>query len=166
VRRVREVFALANTLRLPILVHVGNNSGPEATVVANTRTFLDTVAAAAPRVTIQVAHLWGGGGYSGAALQAYADAVAARHPSTRNMYFDMAEAPMIAARMGPRKQEVMAQIVSAMRRIGLDRILFGSDEFGRSHHQPREAWQMFRDEVPLTEEEFRVVAANVAPYLR
>ncbi|CAA9281577.1 MAG: hypothetical protein AVDCRST_MAG93-3229, partial [uncultured Chloroflexia bacterium] len=69
VARLREVFSLADRLRLSILVHVANNSGADEVVAANMASFLDRVAVAAPNVTIQMAHLWGGGDYSEAALK-------------------------------------------------------------------------------------------------
>ena len=46
-----------------------------------------------------------------------------------------------------------------MRRIGFDRLLYASDG------PPLESWLAFR-KLPLTEEEFRSIAGNVAPYLR
>jgi predicted TIM-barrel fold metal-dependent hydrolase len=167
VARLREVFSLANTLRLPIVVHVGNNTGPKEKVSANVRTFLDEIVPAAQNVIIQVAHLWGGGGYSPAGLGSYADAVSAGHPSTRHLYFDMSEAPMIAANSSAgSKAEVIREVTSRMRQIGLNRILFGSDAFGKAHNTPKEAWDEFREVLPLTEGEFGIVATNVAPYLR
>lgn len=165
VARLREVFSLADSLRLPLLVHVANNSGPDAVVAANMATFLDKVAAAAPNVTIQIAHLWGGGNYSEAALNALAHSMSAKHPATRNMYFDVAEAALVSSQAGEMKQRVLQNIAERIRQIGTDRILFGSDQFGGNHRTPKEAWEMFRSEVPLTRSEFARIASNVAPYL-
>jgi predicted TIM-barrel fold metal-dependent hydrolase len=166
VERVRAVFALANALRLSILVHVENNRGADAVVAANVATLLDRIAVAAPDVTIQLAHLWGGGAYSEAALNAYADAVSSGHPATRNIVFDVAEAALVASGAGPMKQPILDNVAKRIRQIGVERILFGSDQFGGNHRKPTEAWQMFVGEVPLTEAEFAAIAANVAPYLR
>jgi hypothetical protein len=54
----------------------------------------------------------------------------------------------------------MQDIAASIRRIGLGCMLYGSDE------SPAEAWKEFRDKVPLREEEFRVIANNVALYMR
>jgi predicted TIM-barrel fold metal-dependent hydrolase len=52
-----------------------------------------------------------------------------------------------------------------MRKIGLDRILFGSDAATGGNLPPWQAWVAFR-QLPLSEAEFRVIAGNVAPYMR
>jgi predicted TIM-barrel fold metal-dependent hydrolase len=163
--QVRRLFQEANSLSLPIVVHVANDElGPEK-AASNVRIFLEQIVPAAPDIPVQVAHLWGGGAFSAEALGAFADAVSAGHPSTRNLYFDMAEAPLIAAQYGDRKQEILQNIAVRMRQIGLNRVLFGSDVGGKGHLTPGEAWRQFRSEMPLTDEEFAVIAANVAPYL-
>ena len=166
VEKVRHVFELANALGLPIVVHVANNEGPADESRANVLTFLNRIVAAAPDIPVQVAHLWGGGGFSEAALAAYADAVSSGNPATRNLYFDIAEVPLIAAQYGEKKQEILRAVSARIRQIGVGRILFGSDVSGKGHLEPREAWLQFRNEVPLTDEEFRIVANNAAPYLR
>lgn len=164
--KLRRLFREANSRGLPIIAHVANDElGPEK-AVANARIFLDRIVTVAPDVPVQIAHLWGGGGYSEGALGAFADAVSARHPATRNLYFDMAEAPMIALQYGDRKQELLQNIAARIRQIGLNRILFGSDVGGKGHLSPGEAWRQFRSEVPLTDEEFTTIAGNIAPYLR
>jgi predicted TIM-barrel fold metal-dependent hydrolase len=135
-------------------------------VANNVITFLNEIALGAPDVTIQIAHLWGGGAYSGAALAAYADAMSARHPATRNMYFDVAEAALVTSQNGETKRQIASNLASKIRQIGINRILFGSDQFGGDHRKPAEAWQMFLKEVPLTNEEYATIGRNVAPYLR
>lgn len=152
VAKVRAVMEAANRYRMPMLIHVrpGNVYGREEAEI-----FLRQLVAAAPDVTIQIAHLWGGENYSGPALQVYADAVSSGDPVAKNLYFDMA-----AVLMSPRSPQRMQEIVARMRQIGMDRILFGSDA------PPKAAWEGFRTNVPLTEDEFRTIAGNVAPYLR
>jgi hypothetical protein len=115
-------------------------------------------------VTIQVAHLWGGGAFSQAALTAYDERMAQRAPGTRRVYFDMAEAPLIANQNGEAKTQMLANVAQAMRRIGLERIVFGSDVSGPGHLEPAAAWTEFMRDVPLTAREFQIVAGNVAPY--
>ena len=60
----------------------------------------------------------------------------------------------------------MARVVESMRRIGMDRMLYGSDPavFGRL--APREGWAEFKRVMPLTDAEIARIAGNVAPYLR
>jgi hypothetical protein len=47
-----------------------------------------------------------------------------------------------------------------MRQIGLHRIYFGSDE------PPENGWDNFSRRMPLTKEEMKAFAANVAPWAR
>jgi predicted TIM-barrel fold metal-dependent hydrolase len=155
VARVRRVMEAANHHRLPLIIHVrsGGTYGREEAGI-----FLHQIVAAAPDVPVTVAHLWGGEAYSESALATYADAVSAGDPAARNLYFDVAE-----VWIGRGSKEERETIVRRMRQIGLGRILYGSDG-GRG--TPRAAWAAFRKELPLTEEEFRFIANNLAPYLR
>lgn len=160
---VRRIFAEANRLRMPIVIHARNN---RVDPVATTRVFLDRILPAAPDVPVQIAHLHGGGLTTDAALAAlalYAEAVARRDRATRNLLFDVTDiirAIPKATANGPMR------IVELMRRIGMDRMLYGSDPavFGRL--APREGWAEFKRVMPLTDEEVARIAANVAPYLR
>lgn len=151
VAKVKRVMQAADKYRLPMIIHVrpGNNYGREEAEV-----FLKQLVTAAPNVPVTIAHLWGGESFSSAALAVYAEAVAAGDPATKNLYFDISGAWSYG------KPEEMVEIVRRVRQIGLDRILYGSDG------EPSEAWNDFRQKVPLTEEEFRKIAANVAPYMQ
>lgn len=158
VRRTREVFAAANRARLPIVVHARNGDsygGREA------RVFLEKILPAAPDIPVQIAHLWGGANFAPDALAVYAEAVAARLPTTRNLYFDVSDAALVAST--PEPAQVVAERV---RQIGLDRILYGSDAAFGNHPDPAESWAAFRKGIPLSAEEFEKIAHNVAPYLR
>lgn len=151
VAKARRVIESANKHRLPMIIHVrsSNDYGRKDAEV-----FLRQLVAAAPDVPIQIAHLWGGESFSGSALDVYAEAVAKGDPVTRNLYFDISGAWLYG------KAEEMPAIVAGIRKIGLKRILYASDA------PPAEAWKAFREKLPLTENEFRVIANNVAPYLR
>ena len=50
-------------------------------------------------------------------------------------------------------------------RVGVARILYGSDAIVGPNLPPRDGWAAFR-RLPLTEQEFNQIAASVAPYLR
>jgi predicted TIM-barrel fold metal-dependent hydrolase len=123
--------------------------------------FLDELVTAAPDVPVQIAHLWGGANFSADALAVYAQAVAARRPATRRLYFDVADAALVASTPEP------AQVVAErIRQIGLDRIFYGSDAAFGTHPDPGGSWAAFRKGIPLSAEEFEKIARNVAPYLR
>jgi predicted TIM-barrel fold metal-dependent hydrolase len=151
VAKVRAVMAAANARRLPMIIHVRSSDtyGKDDAEV-----FLRQLVAAAPDVTIQIAHLWGGESFAGDALAVYAKAVAARDPVAKNLYFDISG----AWRYG--KPEQMPEIIARIREIGVGRILYASDQ------PPSDAWAAFRKTLPLTEDEVRAIATNVAPYLR
>ncbi len=151
VAKIRRVMESANKYRLPMIIHVRSKPtyGREDAEV-----FLHRLVAAAPDVPIQIAHLWGGENFSSSALAVYADAVTARDPATRHLYFD------ISGVWSYGKPAEMQEIVSRIRQIGIERILYGSDG------PPAEAWKTFHSKVPLTEDEFRLIANNVAPYMR
>jgi uncharacterized protein len=150
VEKVRRVMAAANGYRLPMVIHVrsSNEYGREDAEV-----FLHQLVAAAPDVTVQIAHLWGGESFAPDALAVYADAVAAGDPVTRRLYFDISGAWSYG------KKEQLQEIVQRMRQIGLSRILYASDA------PPPEAWKALQQTLPLTPEELRTLAGNVAPYL-
>jgi predicted TIM-barrel fold metal-dependent hydrolase len=151
VAKVRRVMEAANRHGMPMIIHV--RSGP-AYGREHAEVFLHQLVPAAPDVPVTIAHLWGGESFSGPALAVYAEAVAAGHPATRNLYFDISGATSYA------KPEDMPEIVKRIRQIGLGRILYASDA------SPPEAWDALRSKVPLTHEELRVIANNVAPYMR
>lgn len=153
--RVRAVFALADKLRMPIIVHAQtrDNYGAEAAHV-----FLDQLMPAAPAIPVTIAHLWGGGGLAAEALAVYVEAAAARRPA--NLYFDVAEAALVANR----DPKMVQTIADAVRRIGPDHVVFGSDAVGATTLTPIRAAAQFRRDIPLTEAEFRTIERNLLPY--
>ena len=62
-------------------------------------------------------------------------------------------------------REKATLIAQRIREIGVERVLYGSDSANGGGLTPRAAWAAFR-ELPLSEEEFRTIATNVAPYMR
>ena len=159
VARTRRVFQAANRLGLPILAHLAASpdwGSRQAT------TFLNELVAAAPDVQVVVAHLWGGARYADAALGVLAEAVASGNPAARNLYFEMSQ----AAEVVRGNQESLQAIARHMQRIGMDRIYYGSDTPRGPGIPPKQSWEKFYNEVPLTQEEFRAIANNVAPWVR
>lgn len=158
--KVRAFFRAANAERMAIVVHLWplGDDGPEYS-----RIFVDRVLAEAPDIPVQIAHLGSGApNVFHQTLDVFASAVAARDPRTRNLYFDVTE--IITEDVD--ETEVQA-VTRAVRKIGLDRILFGSDTpLPRYRPPPIQAWATFRRRMPLTDAELRIIAKNVAPYLR
>jgi predicted TIM-barrel fold metal-dependent hydrolase len=148
VAKTRRVFEAANRLRLPLLVHAAGSTQWGAD---HAETFLKELVAAAPDVQVVVAHLWGGAFYNEAALDVFANAVSSGNPLAKNLYFEVASAQQGNAAM-------LERVAERMRKIGMERIYFGSDA------HPESSWEDFREDVPLTKEEMKTLATNVAPW--
>lgn len=160
--KVRRVFRTANELGLAIVVHT--NVRPYGREQAEV--FLKELLPAAPNVVVQIAHFWGGNEFVPAALKVFADAVAAGDPRTKNLYFDLTEIEPAAA-ITSNPDETMQEIVRFIRQIGLKRILYGSDAAATSDAPPTSLrWARLRRRLPLTNKELRIVANNIAPYMR
>jgi predicted TIM-barrel fold metal-dependent hydrolase len=160
--KVRRVFQIANESGLAIVVHTNVNPyGREQAEV-----FLKELLPAAPNVVVQIAHLWGGNQFVPSALKVFADAVAAGDTRTKNMYFDLTEIEPAAAITGA-PEKTMQEIVRFIRQIGLTRILYGSDAAATPDAPPTSLrWARLRRTLPLTNKELRIVANNIAPYMR
>ncbi|HEV2765794.1 MAG TPA: amidohydrolase family protein, partial [Pyrinomonadaceae bacterium] len=157
VEKVRRVFAAANARRVPVVAHLwtlNKDYGREDAEI-----FLNKILPAAPDITIQIAHMAGGGNSTPAALKVYADAIAVGDPRTRNLYFD------VATLTRNQTAEALRRDAALIRRIGVRRILYGTDT-SPPNPPARVSWANFRGLMPLTDDEFRTIAANVAPYLR
>jgi predicted TIM-barrel fold metal-dependent hydrolase len=160
--RVMEIFAAADAIRAPIVVHMRSRStmpyGREYGQI-----FLDRLLPSAPHVVVQVAHLAGNGGYADDAdevMSVFAAAFARKDVRTRNLYFD------VAATVLPDTTPADAtRITNRIREVGVSRVLFGSDLPLGGNLPIGPSWGVFRNRLPLTETEFRRIAANVAPYM-
>lgn len=153
--KVRRIFAAANERRLAIVAHLwtGESYGRKEAEI-----FLSQILPAAPDITVQIAHFAGGGpGYTDDALEVFAEAIAAGDPRTKNLYFD------VATVADGQSDEVLQTFAQRIRQVGLHRVLYGTDA---APPTARQSWRTSRTTVPLTEEELRTIAGNVAPYLR
>jgi uncharacterized protein len=159
VEKVRSVLAEANRLKFPLIVHVRADQTYGA---GHAHILLDKIVSAAPDVSFTIAHLWGGESYSAAALEVYADAVRQHDPPTNNLYFDIAEVDLVVGE----SPDISKAVADRMRQIGLERILYGTDGPIAESQTPRDGWNTTCAKLPLTDEEFRIIANNVAPYLR
>lgn len=159
--RVQAVFAAANRLAMPLVVHLQRG---ESYGAAQATTFLTAVLPSAPDVPVTLNHLWGGGRYhdgARAALQALAEAVERRAPGTERLRFDIAQASMIAFTEDNREE-----VAQRMRQIGFSRLLYGSDGPQWSGVPPQQHWTEFRACMPLTPAEFDSLASSVAAFVR
>ncbi|MDQ3483194.1 MAG: amidohydrolase family protein [Pseudomonadota bacterium] len=156
-RAVAAVFAEANRHKLPLIAHMWTAPDYEAEGGAHVQAFLDGVLPSAPDVTVQIAHMAGGGRVTQPAMKVFADAFAAGDPRTRNLYFD------VATLTGGETPQNLRLDAEHMRKIGLERFLFGSD----TSQTARVTWQLWPalHALPLTQSEFRQLARNVAPYV-
>lgn len=160
--KVRRIFRTANELGLALVVHT--NVRPYGREQAEA--FLKELLPAAPDVVVQIAHLWGGNEFKPDALAVFADAVAARDPRAKNLYFDLTEVEP-AAEFSGKPEETMREIARFLRRIGLGRILYGSDAAATADAPPTSLrWARLRRALPLTDDELKTIANNVAPYMR
>ena len=161
IEKLRHFFRAANERRMPLLVHLYTDASYGG---AAARTFLDQVVPVAADIPIQLAHVAGGGPFSikGAddALKVFADAAAAGNPLMRNLYFDLTG---VVHNTSPAVRDTLAH---RLRTIGLHSILFGSDLPFPPLEPVGPAWIRFRKLMPLTDDELRVIAGNVAPYAR
>ena len=161
VRRTVAVFAAANAHGMAIVVHAHANIDHDRPYGAReARIFLEALLPAAPDVTVQIAHLAGGGGYNRAvdeALGVYADAIQRGDPRVRHLFFD--------ASIAAQSKENAARLTKRMRQIGMDRILFASDAPPFPGNGPREYLERWH-QLPLTPAEFQRIESNIAPYLK
>jgi predicted TIM-barrel fold metal-dependent hydrolase len=165
VKLLQAVLRSANSHGMAIVVHMRatvSQKRPYGT--AQARAFLTEVLPAAPDVPVQIAHLAGAGGYedrlADEVMAVFADAVAARDPRVAKVLFDVSG----IAGLGQWRTK-MDLIVRRIREVGVERVLYGSDGAGGKNQTPRQAWAAFL-ELPLTKDEVRTIANNVAPYLR
>jgi predicted TIM-barrel fold metal-dependent hydrolase len=165
VERLRKVFGAANKHHMAIVVHMrASISKKRPYGAAQARAFLERVLPMAPDVTVQVAHFAGTGpGYddppSDEAMAVLADAVERHDPRTRQLWFDVAS---LANGASPAEAQ---QLVRRIRQVGVERIVYGSDSAAGDNLRPREAWAAF-GRLPLSQEEIKRIASNLAPYWR
>jgi predicted TIM-barrel fold metal-dependent hydrolase len=161
--RLRGVFRAANRHRMAIAVHMHANIDHHRPYGAKeARIFLEQLLPEAPDVTVQIAHLAGGGGYDDPtideALSVFIDAIEQKDPRMKNVYFDVCGIAI------PSMWEDKADlIVQRIRQIGTKRVLYGSDA-ALLGNLPKETLQRWH-QLPLTQEEFRLIETNVAPYI-
>jgi predicted TIM-barrel fold metal-dependent hydrolase len=155
--RMQQVFALAQRLRAPVLVHMrargGSNYGAE-----DANIFLEKIVPVAPDIEIVVAHLGASGpGYppqNDEVMAVFAAAAERKDPRMGNLYFDVAT--NVTDEITPAEAALVAQRI---RQIGPTRMLYGSD-LTPPGGSIRQGWEIFRTKVPLTAAELQQIASN------
>jgi predicted TIM-barrel fold metal-dependent hydrolase len=161
--RIQQLFALAQRLGAPVLVHLrargGVNYGPE-----DARLFLDQVLPRAPDIEVVVAHFGGSGpGYppqNDELMAVFGEAAQRRDPRLRNVYFDVATNVT-----GEATAADGALIAQRIRQLGVERVLYGSD-LNPPGGGIRQGWEIFRTKVPLTPAELQQIAKNRTRFAR
>jgi predicted TIM-barrel fold metal-dependent hydrolase len=146
---------------MAIVVHMrANTSQPMGR--AEALLFLNELLPAAPDVTVQIAHLGGAGGVEASIVEdvlgVFADAIATGDRRVQHVWFDITSVVMT---LTPTQA---TRVVERIRQLGVQRMLFGSDA-PAPNNVLRLTWAAFRT-LPLSDEEFRTIERNLAPYLR
>ncbi|HYG63235.1 MAG TPA: amidohydrolase family protein [Thermoanaerobaculia bacterium] len=161
--RIQELFALAQRLGAPVLVHMRARGG-ESYGAEDARLFLDQVMPKAPGIEVVVAHLGASGpGYpaqNDEVMAVFGEAAQRRDPRLRNVYFDVAT--NVTAEATPADGALVAQRV---RQVGVERVLYGSD-LNPPGGGIRQGWEIFRTKVPLTPAELQQIAGNRTRFAR
>jgi len=162
---LKRVFRAANDARMAIIVHMHANINNRRPYGAEQgRVFLEQLLPQAPDVPVQIAHLAGAGGADNvradSVLDVFIGAIAKNDPRMKNVWFDVTS---VADRRLTDEQGV--RVAANIRKLGLARVLYGSDAAVTPAAAPKAGWEYFR-KIPLTDAEFRVIAANVPPYMR
>jgi predicted TIM-barrel fold metal-dependent hydrolase len=159
-QKLRDFVRAANARRMAIVAHLWIGGGSYGR--RHSEILLDSVLPLATDITVQIAHLGGGGSYANDdAVEVFANAAARGDPRMKNVYFDLATVVD-----EQQSDETVALVAKRIRQIGPARILFGADAPILDRPPPVQAWATFRRRIPLTIEELRTIASNVAPYLR
>lgn len=176
VAQLSRVFADADGLRMPILIHL--RSGETWHGRRNAEIFMDKVLPSAPHVPVQVAHLGGWGGYDRATdetLSTFATACKAQPGRCRHLYFDISAVVLSPAyaQAAPGSDDRLlwdeqkdfangpARLASNLRRIGLSRIVFGTDW---PVETASDYVETLRHGLRLSPAEIEKIFSNVAPY--
>ena len=163
--QLQRVFRAANGNGMAIVVHMRSSITRNRPYgAAEARAFIERVLPSAPDIPVQIAHLTGGGTFDDPkvdeALGEFIKAFRAKDPRVAHVWMDVSG----IAGYGDWREKAPV-IAQRIREVGLARVLYGSDSANGGGLSPQAAWAAFR-ELPLSEEQFRTIATNVAPYMR
>lgn len=170
VHRLAEVFGTANQRRLPIVVHLwtGSEYGRKDAEI-----FIRRVLPEASDVTVQVAHMGGKGMFDNAtvaALKAFEEAMESGEVDMKNVIFDLGAVTADPSRALAKGDTTRAEgyrtthrrTARWVKRLGPDRVVFGSDYFARSVPD----YVATLRALPIEERVLRDVFDNTAAYLQ
>jgi predicted TIM-barrel fold metal-dependent hydrolase len=164
--RLKEVFALAQDLGVPLLIHL--NAVDEGSGVKGVEILLRELIAGYPKTEIYIAHLGGYGGYSTQTeevLNAFIHHLSQDAAlKDRQILFDLSAVVLKEASEGvqPPDEERLKRLASDLRRLGLHRVLFGSDH---PVFDPQEYARTLLGKLRLKEDEVQQILSNEAPVL-
>jgi predicted TIM-barrel fold metal-dependent hydrolase len=132
VDQLKAIFREAQRSNRPLIVHMHTRNPDYG--AQDARIFIRKVLPEAPTVTVQIAHMAGGGGsyHDGAdqALGAFVEAFAAGALRREHILFDLAAVvypPVGEADNARAVRQSNARLVNRIRQIGPDRVVFASD---------------------------------------
>ncbi len=154
-RRVARVVSEAAAEHIPIVIHIGGGKVD----ASDAELFIRDVLPSAGESWVQIAHAGGGlplhdGNHVGV-LRTFADHIVRNDPATRHVLFDLSYVP--APGEG---REDAAALTQQIRRIGIQRFLFGSDFNVLTLDE--ETKNLGR--LGLTKEEWETLRQNCAPW--
>lgn len=173
VRRLAQVFETANSLGLPIVVHMRYQEKPYGKKDA--QIFIDKVLSQAPDIPIQIAHLAGWGGYdpeTDKVLSVFAKRISNKNLRD-NIYFDISAVIRPVGNIQEDSTETYSKnpewypenrdrrLTKRLRKIGLNRILFGTDW---PEWTPADYKSDIIKKLYLTKKELRTLFSNRAPW--
>jgi len=153
--QVANVINVAAAAGLPMVIHVGGGNFN----AADAELFIRDILPSAGSSWIQIAHAGGGlpqrDGNSAEVLRAFADHIVRDDPLTRHVLFDLSYLPL------PNETaQSTAALTEQIRRIGIQRFLFGSDFNERT---PLEQIKEI-DKLGLSRDEWQILQQNCAPW--
>ena len=160
--RMQQVFALAERMHVPVLVHMRARGGVDYGA-EDARIFVDELMPQAPDVDVIVAHMGGGGDYPDQVdevMAAFGQAFERHDPRVAKLYFDVAGVVTESATAAQ-----AALIAKRIREVGPSHILYGSDT-SPPGGTIRAGWEIFRSKVPLTPAELQTIMTNRLPFVR
>jgi uncharacterized protein len=154
-RRLSRIFAVVAAQNLPMVIHIGGGKFD----AHDAELFIREILPKAGNSWVQIAHAGGGepsiGRNNLGVLRTFADHIARHDPATEHVLFDLAYVPMPEY-----TDDESAAITKQMRRIGLDRFLFGSD-----FNVLSPADEIHRlSKLSLTLHEWEMLRSNCAPW--
>jgi predicted TIM-barrel fold metal-dependent hydrolase len=169
VRKLAAVFKAAGDNQLSLIVHFRNRTkdfGPKDVAI-----FLRDVFPLAKGMTVQIAHIGGGGGVNSqilATLGAFGDAIARDPTATQNLIFDLADVPGYVqgektSETRLAKPEDVAALRDLMRKIGLKHFVLASDWQKGLELKPY--YDHLKWAMAFHNDEWNELAANEAPYM-